>query len=68
MKELTARKDRYNEDLEGEASEKQEAARKAADEALEALNDKKAIAHSKEKESCSKRMIDLVKISSNLRN
>ena len=49
MKELTARKDRYNEDLEGEASEKQEAARKAADEALETLNDKKATAHSKEK-------------------
>jgi hypothetical protein len=49
MKELTARKDRYNKDLEGEASEKQEAARKAADEALETLNDKKATAHSKEK-------------------
>jgi hypothetical protein len=61
MKELTARKDRCNEDLEGEASEKQEAARKAADEALEALNDKKAIAYIKEKESGSKRMIDLVK-------
>jgi chromosome segregation ATPase len=61
MKELTARKDRCNEDLKGEASEKQEAASKAADEALEALNDKKAIAHIKEKESGSKRMIDLVK-------
>jgi len=61
MKELIARKDRYNEDLKGEASEKQEAASKAADEALEALNDKKAIAHIKEKESGSKRMIDLVK-------
>ena len=61
IKELSARKDRCNDELEGEASDKEKAAQKAVEDALEELNNKKAIAHLKEKDSGSRRMIQLVK-------
>jgi len=61
IKELSARKDRCIDELEGEASEKAKAAQKALEDALEELKNKKGIAHLKEKESGSRRMIQLVK-------
>lgn len=60
IKELTSKKDRYSEELAGEALEKQEHAQKAVDEAVEALDVKKSSLLELEKECGVKRMVHLV--------
>ncbi len=61
IKELLAKKERCNEELAGEAIERQAAAQKEVDTCLETLKEKKALSHEKEKEGGRKRMIQLVK-------
>eukprot|EP00557_Chaetoceros_sp_GSL56_P004521 CAMPEP_0176502122 /NCGR_PEP_ID=MMETSP0200_2-20121128/14572_1 /TAXON_ID=947934 /ORGANISM="Chaetoceros sp., Strain GSL56" /LENGTH=696 /DNA_ID=CAMNT_0017901147 /DNA_START=4440 /DNA_END=6530 /DNA_ORIENTATION=+ len=61
IKELTTRKIKCDEDLQGEALERQESAKKLVEGCLQKLEAKKTIAHEKEKEIGVKRMIGLVK-------
>lgn len=61
IKELTARKSKCEEDLQVEALERQESAKKLVNGCLQKLEEKKSIAHEKEKETGVKRMVDLVK-------
>lgn len=68
IKELTSRKSKCDEDLQGTALERQESAKKFVDDCLQKLEEKKAVAHEKEKEIGVKRMIELVKKIINLEN
>lgn len=61
IKEMTSRKERCEEELSGEAVERQATAQGEVDACLQILDEKKAILHEKEKEGGRKRMIQLVK-------
>ena len=61
IKEMVARKETCEEELNNEAIDRQANAQKEVDECLKALDEKKAISHEKEKEGGRQRMIELVK-------
>jgi len=61
IKELIAKKERYATELDGEAIERQVAARKEVEACIKTLEEKKVLAHKKEKEGGRNRMVQLVK-------